>query len=452
MKKSNLILNAAVAAALGFVAAPSFAALTNTIANTTYAVESFPQQDSIAVPASSCAVTSGAANDLVAGDTVVFTLSAGKFATAPGVTVSGAGATLAFVSNIATLSADGRSATFTVSTASAGATDKAALNALSLTNVGGQLSTAANTITCQPYKGATAVGAAAAITTSAASYTITQGAAVATTVDVANGGQGMLFRPGSTNVNVTGLASVTTAAAITGNKLIDGTTAMAGALGDTMTATMTGDFGAMSSMYLTTGTCAATAPSGSLTGTISGGTVSFTGLQLGSTYTLCAVANGTSVITAGGSGAAAALPFRVAYNYVARTAGATTYTPNPTVSSTTANTIAYNGAAVNVNYVVGNGAGYAMYMNVVNPSSSAVPVYITVRQADGVTKSGTLTSSLAANSSTLFTMAQIATATGANLTNETNRAAVTVFSPASIRVTNFMLNPGNAVTQIGQSF
>lgn len=446
MNKRNLIISSAVAAALGLISAHANAAGTAAFAEISYATEGIPSTGAVTIPAGIIYTGSNAATG---AGLVTFTLPTGvTFTSTPSITtasnytaasVAGGGAG----SNTLTVNVTGGAAgtgsitlgafTVTGATTLAGVTGAGAF----------QYSVQASGWTAAADNDATALRDDLARSARQNILTTTTAGSAASQIDVASPSNGTRFTDGATPnqaFHLVGVLTPTTGA----NMNATNTATFSFASGTTTSVTVSGyPFSSVSSVYMApagTTSCAATAPTGSTTGTVSGNSVTFTGVVAGAgSRAVCLINSGSNILPA-------------LAGTITATATRDTFTSPATAAVSTAGQLTYNGTVVNVNYVVGNGAGYAMYLNVVNPASAAAPVYISLRKSDGTVMNGTLASSLGANSSQLFTVADINTATGANLANESSRAFITLLSTAPIRATNFMLNPGNAVTQIGQTF
>lgn len=453
MNKRNLIIKTAVAAAFAVGAQHSVAGTLAFPSVPSFATEGIPSTGAVTIPAG-VAYSAADSSTAAQGGLVTFTLPTGvTFTSTPSVTADGTTFTAATVSgggngsNTLTVNVTNGTTTTTGATAlTLGAFTVTGATALSSPTATGAFNISAQASGFATTADSDATPKTATLATSVRQNILTttnQGSAT-DKIDVSSPSNGTRFTIGTTTLNqsfhTVGVLTPSTGTGVNATN----TATFAFASGTATTVTVSGyPFSAVSSVYMApanTTTCAATAPTGSTTGTVSGNSVTFTGVVAGAgSRAVCLVNTGNTILPA-------------LAGTITATATRDTFTAPATLPVSLDGQLTYNGTVVNVNYVVGNGAGYAMYLNVVNPASAAAPVMISLRKSDGTVLNGTLTSSLGANSSQLFTMADINTATGANLANESSRAFITLLSTAPIRATNFMLNPGNAVTQIGQTF
>lgn len=436
MKKRNLVLASAVASALALAAG---AAQAGTLSGTptNYATQAVTAANNVVTVAAGSVVYTLTGTASV-GTTVTMTLPSGMtFNVPPAVTC--AGGTLACAASVTAGGAGQNYVTYTVTGAGA-ATDTITYGGFSvngasaLATAGASLKVTASSIggdagDTDPTTGTASTLGFAAMT-SANGLTVTE-VVNDLTVDISNY-NGTKYSSGT----AWGSSGSVNVAPTGGTVGANGVTAYAFPTGSAISAVVSGNFGSMTSFWLDTAACAATPGTGtSMTGTLTGNSATFNGLVSGTTYNVCHVSNGTSVIQVSN-------PVSV----------------NATVSnsvgskSASLGTITYGGTSAFVNYYVGNGAGYAMYLQVSNQSSAASKVIAVVNMADGTIKTGMLESAMPANTTKLYTVADINTATGASLNSETARGNLTILSNGSIKATNFMLNPGNTVTQMGQAF
>lgn len=208
----------------------------------------------------------------------------------------------------------------------------------------------------------------------------------------------------------------------------------------------TGNFNGISSVYAATASsCATVAPSGAISGAPASGatTVALSGLTTtsSSTYVVCAIANGTTVLQPA--------TFRLSLGG-SLSNGATI--SSVTSSSASPATLSYGGNSTQLSYYVGSGS-YTSYLNVTNanPTGSAV-VYLVGVPAGGTQVVGVLDSALSANSNKLYTPAQVATAFGGTnpFTNSNGGRLQVLVSGASTSsvAQNLLLNPAGNVNQM----
>jgi hypothetical protein len=426
--------------------APAQAALTVIGQQVTYATENFvgaSASNTIIIGSTGIAVnsTGNTTTDFGAGF-ATFTLSNGAtFSAAPAVVVntgvSFTGGTLLTGSTAVTYSVT------TTSTTSATVT----LGNFSITNVGTRLATSANTITAtfSSIGSSTPATAAALLATSAPAYLFTSGS-TAVSIDLANGGSGLAFRASGSNVTFATLGTIAQNAPAT-VKDIGGTTNFITTSSDTIRAIISGNLAAFSSVYAATAACAATAPTGAITGTIATDTRSATVSPLlgGTTYNLCAIANGTTIVPAGTITGSASIA------YGARTVSGATYTPGASATTAvTLTTLSYNGSTATAFYVVGAGS-YTSAIRLSNTSTSAGSVFVQVTpDTTGTPVRALLDSTLAAGQSKFYSASDIRSAVGTSvLTASDNRANVVFLTSfTGLRLQNFIVNPGGVITEI----
>lgn len=442
--KTNVILKAAVASALGFAALTASAAnLTISGTPTAFAVENFPAADTIIGPT---ITLTAAGTDVVAGNTISLTLDNGTWSpTSVPVAVKG-GATLAVGTGV--LSNNNKTVTYTV-TATSTAADTLTITTPVITDVGSTLAdpTKSAKITLTTSGAATPTGSPFTTATSASAFTSTiNNTGSNDTVDIQNGGKALAWRVGSANQSFATLGTFTVAASA-GKKDIGGSVDFTTSASDSIKAVISGNVnGSLSSLYLSTSACSATVPA-TLTATISGTTATITGLALGTSYNVCAVANGTNIL---GAGQVTGVT-QIAYG--ARTVGTTTYTPSgATYTPANMSLQAYNGAvgATTPNYVVG-GSGYVSYVRVTNNASTATTVFVSGVKDDGTSYFGTLDSALAGRNSKLYTAADLNTAFGSTvLATGSDRVRLTILTSTTTAptVSNLMFNPNGTVVNI----
>lgn len=256
------------------------------------------------------------------------------------------------------------------------------------------------------------------------------------TVDTTATGAGKLFATSSTNsTRVATLGQIAVANTATVNA--GSGAAFTLPAGSALTVTASGPFSAASRVYLATGTCTTTAgaalPSGNILGTVSGGTATFASAAVATTYTLCYENNGSSLITAGTS----SLPTAV-------TASGVVSTLTGSTTSFNIGNLVYSGNATSLNYITG-GSAYQYFVRVTNPTSAATSVFAVVTRDDGTTFSGSVNTNLGANANALYSVTDLNTATGANLT-AADRARVQILtSAASAPVSGLLYNTATGV-------
>jgi len=450
MNKSTKLLLASVspvALAAGWAmldSAPAHATLSVVGQNVTYATENFvgaSASSTIIIGSTGIAVTSNGATttDFGAGF-ATFTLSNGAtFSAAPAII---ANTSVSFTGG--SLVSGSTAVTYTVTTASTTAAT-ITLGNFSITNVGTRLATSTNTITAtfSSIGSSTPGTAPATLATSTPAFTFT-GATNSVSIDLANGGSGLTFRATGSNVAFTALGTLAQNAAAGGNDISGGTVFNTTA-SDTTRAIIGGNLSAFSSVYAATAACAATAPTGAITGTIATDTRSATisPLVVGTTYNVCAVANGTTIIPAGTITGSASI------SYGARTVSGATYTPGASATTAvTLSTLSYNGSTATAFYVVGAGS-YTSAIRLSNTSTSAGSVFVQVTpDTTGTPVRALLDSTLAAGQSKFYLASDIRSAVGTSvLTDSSNRASVVFLTSfTGLQLQNFIVNPGGVLS------
>jgi hypothetical protein len=451
MNKSTKLLLASVspvALAAGWAMldpAPAHATLTVVGQNVTFAAENFigASASSTIIVGSTGLVVSSATNtssDFAAGF-VTFTLSNGAtFSAVPspvsvGLTLTSG--SLVSGSTAVTYALSGGNTTVSSIT----------LGSFSVTNVGTRLATSTNTINIafSSIGSSTPPTTSAVIATSAQAYSFTGGAPGTVNIDLANGGSGLAFRAtGGSNVTFASLGTLSEIGPANSND-ISGANGFVTSASDTIRAIVNGNLSAFSSIYAATASCAATAPSGAVTGTIATDTRSATvsPLAVTSVYNICAIANGTTIIPAGTITGSASITFG------ARTVSGATYTPGAySQSASTLSTLSYNGSTATAFYVVGAGS-YTSAIRLSNTSTSAGSVFVQVTpDTTGVPVRALLDSTLAAGQSKFYRASDIRSAVGTSvLTDSGNRASVVFLTSfTGLQLQNFIVNPGGVLS------
>lgn len=285
----------------------------------------------------------------------------------------------------------------------------------------------------------------ATLAVGAQAYTFTAPGSTAVSIDLANSGAGLAFRSGSSNVTFATLGQLSQVTAVTGND-ISGALGFTAGSSDSLRALVNGNLSSFSSIYAATAACAATAPSGALTGTIATNQLSATisPLVIASLYNICAIANGTSIIPSG------TITGTASFSFASRTVSGATYTPGAYAqTASTLSTLAYNGSTATAFYVVGLGS-YISAIRVSNTSpSSSGSVFVQVTpDSTGSPVRALLDSTLASGQSKFYLASDIRTAVGTSVLTDSNNRATVVFltSFTGLRVQNFIVNPGGVLS------
>jgi hypothetical protein len=449
MNKSTKFLLASVspvALAAGWAmldSAPAHATVTVAGTSVTYASENFIGASAasvVTVSGGALRLTNGATTSDFVGGFMTFTLSNGAtFAAVPPATtvnVTLSGGTLLSGSTAVSYANTGQTAT------SASIT----LGNFTIGGVGTRLATSNQEIRITYTSAGSnvpATGASVTIAVGAQAYSFVSAASTAVTVDLANSGAGLAFRSGTSNVTFATLGTLSTNAAAASNDISGSVQFTAGA-SDILRGIVNGNLSGFSSMYAATATtCAATAPSGAIAATLTSTSATFSPLVLGSSYTICAIANGTSIIPTG------VITGSTNYAFVARTVSSTTYTPGAyPASASTLSTLSYNGSTGTAFYVVGLGS-YISAIRVTNTSATSGSVFVQVTPDTTATPvRGLLDSTLIAGQSKFYLASDIRTAVGTSVLADSNTRATVVFltSFTGMKVQNFIINPGGVLS------
>jgi len=372
------------------------------------------------------------------GNTITFTLNQGTFANLP--TAASVGGSVSYISG----GAGQNFVTYQI----AGAT-----TALNLTNVnvaGVTAVTSASTVTATLSDGAGALIAATAksatIATFVSPYTFTYTAA-APTVDLGATNPGAQYASA-----LVGSVTITPAADALSQWGAVATTAALDAVKGSLALTLpAGPFNGA-----TLGAGCVAAPQAVTT--ITGGVVTFAGLgsvnnpggaACTSSLTLTApVATATSLLATGATSAAATLNL----------ANAPTSTGSTVTSTGALGAITFAGGASTVaGYTVGADAAYDFYVNVAN-GTTAGPVIVSANAA-GSTGTAVLTTSIAANADSIYSIAQIKAALvlaglpSTIFSSGGDRGQITIVAPTGAKVTPLLLNKANGqVVEVGKEY
>jgi hypothetical protein len=460
MNKSTKLLLASVspvALAAGWAvldSAPAHATVTVTGTAVTYASENFigtSAASSIIVGATGIVISTNAntTSDFSAGF-MTFTLSNGAtFAAAP------SASTVNVTLGSGSLVSGSTAVTYQVTGAQTTSAASITLGNFSITGVGTRLATSNQNITVTyAALGPNVPGTpSATIAVGAQAYAFA-GVSSAASIDLANSGAGLVFRSGSpaSNVSFASLGTLTQPVAA-GSNDISGTNQFTASSSDTLRAIVNGNLSAFSSIYAATASCAATAPSGALTGTIASDSRSATisPLTVATTYNICAVANGTTIVPSG------TITGSASFSFASRTVSGATYTPGAySQSASTLSTLSYNGSTATAYYVVGLGS-YVSAIRLSNTSTSAGSVFVQVTpDTTGTPVRALLDSTLAAGQSKFYLASDIRTAVGTSVLTDSNNRATVVFltSFSGLQLQNFIVNPGGVLsggTSVGSS-
>lgn len=268
-------------------------------------------------------------------------------------------------------------------------------------------------------------------------WSATFAAGTAVTINTASPSNGSLFTVNGTTVTSRVGTLGNASFSLTNNaKQNDGATSYTLPTGTSAGLTVTGNFGQITRAYLSSGTCQTTVggalPSGALSSSaLASGSATFSGVVAGTTYTLCVENQGTSLIQQ------------------TTTVGAT-LTPTASVGSSAAaaatgiGSLAYSGNSSTLDYVTG-GSSWVWYIRAVNPNATSSNIFAAVtKDGDSNTYAGQLVTTLAAGANALYSIDQISSVTGANLTAN-DRARIQFLSGGSVNISSLLVNAATSV-------
>ena len=432
---------------------PAHATVTVSATAVTYASENFigaSAASTIVVGSAGFRIGNGSTSTDFATGFITFTLSSSAtFAAAPSATTTN------LTLGSGSLVSGSTAVTYQVTSIGSTTSSTITLGNFSISGVGTRLATSAQAISVTYASLGSNVPAtpSATIATGAQAYAFTATSS-AVSIDLANSGAGLVFRSGTPASNVTfaSLGTLSQAAAAASND-IGGSTLFTAGSSDTLRAIVSGNFSAFSSIYAASASCAATAPSGAITGTIASDSRSatITPLVIASTYNICAIANGTTIVPSGTVTGSASISFG------SRTVSGATYTPGAySQSSSTLSTLSYNGSTATAFYVVGLGS-YISAIRLSNTSTSSGSVFVQVTpDTTGTPVRALLDSTISAGQSKFYLASDIRTAVGTSVLADSNTRATVVFltSFSGLQLQNFIVNPGGVLsggTSVGSS-
>jgi len=450
--KHNLIIKAAVAAALAASGASAFAASTSiTGATNIYAAEAITSSTTLSVAAGQVVITAGdgaaAGTGFTQGDLITLTLNGGQFSGGTPPSAVAKDASAAVVTNGVTVyQSSSTSVTYQINAnLTTGAT--ITLGTFALSNVG-SLAAANDCLTTTTkatlsLSGSVATGSAALPTGTSAVVAAAQScsASVYATptatneqVVISTGAKSFKVGAGTASATVAEIGQVTVTRQAA-RLIADASTSAALA---STTYTVSGNFSNISAIEARTNACDAGTATGQITGTISGGSATIAGAFVsGTAYHVCLTANGTGVLNAANnqfkiSGSAA---------YATPVAGTTA------MAQASIGQLTYTGTQLGpYAYVFGTSGGFQSFLRVFNSTASSADIYAYVAQDTGVGSFGQL-GTLAANTGTLYTAADLNSKTGSTVNGNTDRALVYIFSTgATANGGNIVMSPNNTIS------
>ena len=437
MRKTNLILKTAVAAALGLTAMGAIAGTPSFSAAPTYASEGIPGTGAVTIPQGITYTTDVASAGSSTTGLLTITLPTGvTFLSIPSLTADGAIVTSPSVAN----SPIGASSLVINYNRTAAAGGTVTLGAFQVTGATGLASPSTIKFSAQssgftPGNSTSNDSSAISVTlaTSAKQLSVTP-VASNLVIDVTSPSNATRWKVGSGSVAKSGNIGTLV---VSNNPYLNATaTAAFTFTSSTASATLSGNFAGVSSAYLApalTTACSDTVPSGATAGVVTSSSVTFAGVKPSTDARLvCLGATGTTILQATQSG----VP-------VSATQDAFT-----TTATTNLGSVTYNGGVTQISYVVGPAGGYTNYLRVVNNDSVSTDVRVVVQSDSGAINSGLL-GTLAPNTSQLYSITQVNTATGSTLNTAGDRASITALTPTkNATVSNLLVNPTGVVVNI----
>lgn len=233
--------------------------------------------------------------------------------------------------------------------------------------------------------------------------------------------------------------------------------------GSTTTDVITGNWTGANNAYMApvgTNVCATTfagRPSGSITGSISGNTITFvggaagfnTGAQVGvvQAQEICVYYTGSTIIgqnpPAGAAGG------------ISLSATVDSTTSNLNTTTNPLNNMTYNGVVQNLAYTgcfnsgdCATAGAYTAYIRTANYTSGSVQVFAVVQSETGSIGTATITSALGPNSNLLTPAATVVSNAGVTL-DSTGRASLTLLAPFGVVFKQLLINPNGVITELG---
>jgi hypothetical protein len=212
---------------------------------------------------------------------------------------------------------------------------------------------------------------------------------------------------------------------------------------DTVTIQVDGNFTGIGSAYAdpTVTTCAASIPSGAFTGTVTSGSISFTGVPVNTPVQICMIPDGQTLMLPGTE------PYVYTYS-----AGSSTDFFGGLSQTTAGNFYTYTGGTSQAvtNFFTGSDAGYASLLRVNNLGKGTASVIAEFQPWSGGSLLIGDLGSLPPGTGTLFSIAQLETAVpGLNLASSADRATLTIIgtgTEANVNASVIIVNPGGLLT------
>jgi hypothetical protein len=438
MRKTNLVLKTAVAAALGLTA---MSAIAGTVASSpaTYATEGIPASGAVTIPLGITYTTSAATDTGSSSGLLTIKLPTGvTFVSVPSLTADGTIVSAPTVAN-SPLGSNSLVISYTRTADAGGTLTLGAFQVTGATALANTTGAGAFQFTAQSSGFADNSRNDSSVSKAdlalSAKQLIVELDPAALFIDVPPPSNATRWKASGKSVATSGY--VGTLVVNNGNYVNAENTDTFKFTSSTANATIIGNFAGVKSAYLApdNASCASTAPGTATTGTVTNSSIIFAGITPAATArSVCLGATGTAILQPTVSG----LPTSAIQD---------TFTTTPTNPSNLG-AIDYNGNVAYIDYVVGATGGYSNYLRVVNNDSVSSDVRVVVQSDSGTINSGLL-GTLAPNTSQLYSVDQINTATGSKLQTANDRASLTVLTPTkSTNVSNLLVNPNGTLVNI----
>jgi len=214
---------------------------------------------------------------------------------------------------------------------------------------------------------------------------------------------------------------------------------------DTVNIIVEGNFVGIGAAYAdpTIGTCAATVPGGAIAGTVTSGSLSFTGVLINTPVQICMIPDGTTLMQP------STTPYVYTYN-----AGTSTDFFGGLAQTTANNFYTYTGGTSQAvtNFFTGSDAGYTTLLRVNNAGKGAASVIAEFQPYSGGNLLIGDLGSIPAGTGTIFTLSQIEAAVpGLSLANSGQRATLTIIGTglnSNVSASAIVVSPGGAINNV----
>lgn len=207
---------------------------------------------------------------------------------------------------------------------------------------------------------------------------------------------------------------------------------------DTASVTINGNFIGIAKAYAspTIANCAATVPGGAITGTVTGSSLTFSGVKINTPVQICMIPDGSTLLQASNT------PYVFTYS-----AGTSTDFFGGLSQTTAGNFYSYNGSVLAEVVYTGSISSYPFYIRFDNDTADNVTVVASVRSDGGSMGDTPLT--ISANTNVLMAASTILQNAGVTLDSTGRANIVFVTVPSSkVSIEQLLVNPDSTVTQI----